>query len=115
MHLTITNYGKIKGLTYYGDGSWDILHFSNVKSGAIAKVEDMREYADKYVLTLLYIQPQPETATVTIWRKGGYLNGVPVWQVDMHKKGNRIVSLFSEKEDYEMTRLLESIKVYFIY
>lgn len=115
MHLTITNYGKIKGLTYYGDGTWDILHLSHIKWGAIAKVQDMTEYADKYVLTLLYIQPQPETATITIWRKGEDLNGVTVWQVDMHKKGNRIMTEFWVKEDYEMNRLLESIKVFLIY
>lgn len=113
--LTIRNYGKIWGKTYYEDGTWDILHTSHIKSGARAKVQYMKENDDNYVLTLLYIQPQPDTATITIERNSTEVVGTPMYKVEMYKGNKPLMKEFWEKEEFGMTRLLESIKVYLIY
>lgn len=113
--LTIKNYQKIRGLAYYTDGKWHPLTFTHQKEGAIAHIDLIEETTDKYHLRLIYINPQPYQATITIWRKDLEIGGTRMWQVDIHKKGQLIVTEYWIKDQYEMQTLLESIKVYLIY
>lgn len=113
--LTINNYRKIRGLAYYSDASWKQLYPSHIKDGAIAHIDLIEETADKYHLRLIYIKPQPQSATLTIWREMDEINGLRVWQVDMHKEGQLLLTEYWAKEQFEMQTLLDSIKVYLIY
>lgn len=113
--LTIINYGKIWGKTYYEDGTWDILHASHVKPGAKAKVQYMKENDDTYLLTLLYIQPQPETATITIERNPIKVFGrSDMYRIQMDMRNKTITKEYWDINQFTMDRLLNSISFWLI-
>lgn len=108
--LKIENYRKIRGLAYYEDGTWEQLQPTYLKSGAKAHIDYVMEDKDWYWLRLIYIQPQPQSAKITIWRKENTIVDRTMYRIEMERGGETVMSEYWEAGQFEMDKVLEEIK-----
>lgn len=112
--LTIRNYEKIRGLCYYDDGSWLPLYPTSVRGGGKAHIDRIEETDDHYRIRLIYIQPQPESATITIERNPKDIVLKPMYGIQMDK-GNKLISKeYWTINQFKMHKLLIAVKVWLI-
>lgn len=112
--LTIKNYKKIRGLCYYDDGSWLPLYPTSVRGGGRAHIDLIEETEMCYRLRLIYIQPQPESAIITIWRDSTEVVGTSLYSVEIHKGKITIAAELWDSTQFGMDKLLKAIHTHLI-